>query len=155
MDGASVALELSQVLPGLTILAWTVSESGEDLLRMFRAGCAGYVLKDSGPDELGRALRAALRGDAPMPRRMLPDVVRHAISRPTPASDVHLTQREMDVLKLLVAGSPRKQMAATLHISVNSVDTHMKSLYRKLGVSSQTEAVNVAFRTGLIDVTEL
>src|SRR3989442_2930207 len=101
MDGPTTAKALLAKYPTTTIVAWTVSESGDDLLRMMRAGCAGYVLKDVGPGELQRALLAALRSESPVPRRMIPDVIRRATDS-TPLSQttrVALTSREMQVLR--------------------------------------------------------
>src|SRR5690348_16045303 len=63
MDGPTATRALLQKFPGTKVLAWTVSESSDDLLRMMKAGCAGYVLKDSGPSELHAALRATLRSE--------------------------------------------------------------------------------------------
>ncbi len=74
MGGVELARRLAAQLPQAKLLAWTVSEAGDDLIQMFRAGCSGYVLKDSGPNEMHRALLAALRDDSPIPRKMLPDV---------------------------------------------------------------------------------
>lgn len=155
MGGAELAPLLLAKTPGLKLLAWTVSEHGDDLLRMFRAGCSGYVLKDSGPEEMRRALLAALRDETPVPRKMLPEVLRRIGPLVTHPTDLRLTPREADVLRHLARGAARKQMAASLGISVASVDTHVKSLYRKLEVSSQTEAVNVGLRMGFIRVDEL
>lgn len=156
MGGAELASLLAQRLPASKLLAWTVSEASDDLIRMLRAGCSGYVLKDSGPDEMRRALLAALRDDTPIPRKMLPDVIRKVVPPPGASSvEVRLTGREGDVLRLLAKGEARKQMATALGISIGSVDTHVKSLYRKLGVSSQTEAVNAGLRIGLVRVEDL
>lgn len=156
MGGAELATRLAESLPGAKLLAWTVSEASDDLIRMLKAGCSGYVLKDSGPDEMRRALLAALRDDAPIPRKMLPEVIRRFVPPPgSPAMDVRLTPREGEVLKLLAKGEARKQMASALGISIASIDTHVKSLYRKLGASSQTEAVNAGLRLGLVRVEDL
>src|SRR2546430_10345332 len=76
MDGPSTAKALLAKHPTTKIVAWTVSESSDDLLRMMRAGCSGYVLKDVGPGELQRALLSALRSESPVPRRMIPEVLR-------------------------------------------------------------------------------
>lgn len=155
MDGATLARRLREEAPETKLLAWTVSEAGDDLVRMLRAGCAGYVLKDSGPDEMLRALRAAMRNDSPIPRRMIPEALRRLSARPEGVSAVRLTTRESQVLHLLARGAARKQMASQLGITVNSIDTHMKAIYRKLEVSSQAEAINVALRTGLVEMEEL
>lgn len=157
MDGVEVARRLTAELPEAKLLAWTVSEASDDLIEMFRAGCSGYVLKDSGPTEMHRALLAALRDDAPVPRKMVPDVLRKVglVTARSMEPGVRLTARESEVLHLLARGSARKQIASSLGISVASVDSHVKSLYRKLEVSSQTEAVNAGLRRGLIRVDEL
>src|SRR5713101_4478316 len=55
------------------VIAWTVSDSSDDLLRMMQAGCSGYILKDAGPSELHHALTAAMRSDSPVPRKMIPE----------------------------------------------------------------------------------
>ena len=156
MDGPTLVRQLADSYPELKLLAWTVSEASEDLVGMFRAGCIGYVLKDSSPSEVRRALEATMRGEAPVPRRMVPAVLRELRGgRRSPDSDVHLTDRERAVLQLLAKGEARKSIASKLGVAVTSVDTHMKNLYRKLNVSSQTEAVNAALRSGLISLDDL
>src|SRR5207245_5598253 len=98
MDGPATTKELLAQHPETKVIAWTVSESSDDLLRMMRAGCAGYVLKDAGPAELQRALWAAVRSESPVPRKMIPDVLRR-VEEQTPLSAgtrrVALTSREM------------------------------------------------------------
>ena len=76
MDGPATARAVLAKYPATKVVAWTVSESSDDLLRMIQAGCSGYVLKDVGPAELQRALLSALRSESPVPRRMIPDVLR-------------------------------------------------------------------------------
>src|SRR5205823_2601484 len=88
--------------PHPIIVAWTVSDSGEDLIRMIRAGCAGYALKDSGPKELDRALMTAFHGEMPVPRKMIPEVITRAVARqerPAGAPPA-LSPREREVLRL-------------------------------------------------------
>src|ERR1700737_2759091 len=76
MDGPATARAVLARYPATKIIAWTVSESSDDLLRMIQAGCAGYVLKDVGPGELQRALLAALRRGGPVPGGMIPGGLR-------------------------------------------------------------------------------
>jgi DNA-binding NarL/FixJ family response regulator len=155
-DGAEVSRQLLADFPGLTILAWTVSDNSDDLLRMIQAGCVGYVLKEVGPDELRRAILAGIKREGPFPRKMLPDVLQRAAlqtTRPT-SVDVKLTERELQVLKWLAKGVPTKQIAAQLGISRSSVDTHLRNVFRKLGVNNRGEAVNVGLRVGLLVVSD-
>src|ERR1700704_4550594 len=76
MDGPATAKAVLGQHPEIKVVAWTVSESSDDLLRMMQVGCAGYVLKDAGPGELQRALLSAMRSESPVPRKMIPEVLR-------------------------------------------------------------------------------
>jgi DNA-binding NarL/FixJ family response regulator len=157
IDGPDAARQILAEHPDTKILAWTVSDANEDLLRMIKSGCVGYVLKDVGPEELRRAILAAIRGETPVPRRMFPDVLRIAAEQaPTSAgSAAALTSREHETLRLMAKGMPVKRIAAEMSISPSSVDTHLRNLYRKLHVTNRAEAVNAAIRAGLIRVGDL
>src|SRR5947199_7091345 len=101
MDGPTAAKALLAKYPQTKIIAWTVSESSDDLLRMMQAGCSGYILKDVGPSELQRAIWAAVRSESPVPRKMIPAVLRRvAVHAPLAESiPVALTSREMQILR--------------------------------------------------------
>src|SRR6266581_6491831 len=101
MDGPVTAAQLLKQHPDTKVIAWTVSESSDDLLRMMQAGCSGYVLKEAGPAELQNALLSVARSQSPVPRRMIPEVLRR-IGERTPLSQrttVSLTAREMQILR--------------------------------------------------------
>jgi two-component system, NarL family, response regulator YdfI len=157
MDGPSTAKAVLESFPGTKIVAWTVSESSDDLLRMIRAGCAGYVLKDVGPTELQRALLAALRNESPVPRKMIPDVLRRAAdTTPTPRTgSVSLTSREMQILRGAAKGHTTKRLAKDLGLRSPSVETHLRNIYKKLGASNKGEAVSAALRAGIIAVGDV
>lgn len=157
MDGATTARNLLRRNPGLLILAWTVSETSDDLLRMFQAGCIGYVLKDVGPHELQTAIRTALRREAPIPRKMLPTMLKAAakLMPPDAPTQPRCTVRELETLRLLAQGAPAKRIAAEMRLSKSSVDTHLRNLYRKLGVNNRADAIRAALRAGLIGLGEL
>ena len=157
MDGAETARQLLARHPNLTIIAWTVSDASDDLLRMMQAGCVGYVLKDVGPDELQRAIRAGLRREAPVPRRMLPEILKRAVPRATgdPRAEINLTDRELEALRLVAKGLPSKRIALEMKISLASVDTHLRNTYRKLGANNRGEAVSKAIRAGLLGIADL
>ncbi len=157
MDGPATAETVLARHPALKIVAWTVSESSDDLLRMIRAGCVGYVLKDVGPSELEHALLAALRSESPVPRRMIPDVLRRvAQSSPTSSSmKVSLTSREMQVLRGVAKGHTTKRLAKDLGLAVPSVETHLRNIFKKLEVANRGEAVSSALKIGLITLADL
>jgi DNA-binding NarL/FixJ family response regulator len=157
MNGPEAARRLLSTLPHVKILAWTVSDASDDLLRMIHAGCVGYVLKDVGPEELHRAIRAAIRNEVPVPRRMVPEVLRRAADQAPSKSDgnIALTEREQETLRWLAKGVPTKRIAAEMRISAASVDTHLRNVYRKLEVNNRGEALNAALKLGLIKLTDL
>lgn len=157
MDGPATAVALLAQYPETKIIAWTVSESSDDLLRMMRAGCAGYVLKDVGPEELQRALLAALRSESPLPRRMLPAVLRR-VAETTPFSQtgsVALTSREMQILRGVAKGHTTKRLSKDLGIGAPSIETHLRNIFRKLNAANRGEAVSSALKLGLITLADL
>ena len=157
MDGPTTAKALLAKFPTTKIVAWTVSESSDDLLRMMQAGCSGYVLKDVGPQELQRALLAALRSEQPLPRRMIPEVLRR-IAETTPlsgAGTVNLTSREMQVLRGVAKGHTTKRLAKDLVLAAPSVETHLRNIFKKLGANNRGEAVSSALKLGLITLADL
>ena len=157
MDGPATAVALLAKYPTTKIIAWTVSESSDDLLRMMRAGCAGYVLKDVGPEELQRALLAALRSESPVPRRMIPAVLRRvAESTPLPQSSaIALTSREMQILRGVAKGHTTKRLSQDLGLAVPSIETHLRNIFRKLNAGNRGEAVSSALKLGLITLADL
>ena len=157
MDGPATAQSVLARFPDLKIVAWTVSESSDDLLRMIRVGCAGYLLKDAGPSELERALLAAIRSESPVPRRMIPEVLRRVANTPSTVSTslINLTPREMQVLRGIAKGHTTKRLAKDLGLAVPSVETHLRNTFKKLGASNRGEAVSAALKTGLITLSDL
>lgn len=157
MDGPATTRALLAGYPDIKIIAWTVSEASDDLLRMIQAGCSGYVLKDSGPAELQRALWAAIRSESPVPRKMIPEVLRRVAER-SPLSQettVALTSREMQVLRGIAKGLTTKRLALELGLKAPSVETHLHNIFRKLNSTNRGEAVSTALKLGLITLADL
>jgi len=157
MDGPTATKELLARYPNTKVIAWTVSDLSDDLLRMVRAGCSGYVLKDSGPTELRAALTTTLRSESPFPRRMMADALRRVTeSAPIPSDPkVSLTPRERDVLRGVAKGHTTKKVAKDLGLAPTSVDTHLHNLFKKLNVSNRVELVSGAIKLGLITLADL
>jgi DNA-binding NarL/FixJ family response regulator len=157
MDGPATAKALLTKFPSTKVVAWTVSESSDDLLRMMQSGCSGYVLKDVGPTELQRALLAAMRSESPVPRRMIPEVLRR-VAGSTPLAQVKtvaLTSREMQVLRGIAKGNTTKRLAKDLGLAIPSIESHLHNIFRKLGASNRGEAVSAALKIGLITLADL
>jgi DNA-binding NarL/FixJ family response regulator len=157
MDGPSTARAVLARYPETKIIAWTVSESSDDLLRMIQAGCVGYVLKDVGPGELQRALLAASRSENPVPRRMIPGVLRR-VAESTPLSqgtNIALTSREMQILRGVAKGQTTKRLSQELGLAAPSIETHLRNIFRKLNANNRGEAVSTALKLGLITLADL
>lgn len=157
MDGPTTARKLLSQYPTTKVIAWTVSESSDDLLRMMQAGCSGYVLKDAGPGELHRALLAAMRSESPVPRKMIPDVLRR-VAESTPLSTstgVALTSREMEVLRGVAKGHTTKRLAKDAGLAPPSIESHLHNIFRKLNATNRGEAVSTALKMGLITLADL
>ena len=157
VDGPQATRELLARHPSVKVIAWTVSESSEDLLRMMQAGCSGYVLKEAGPAELQNALLAVARSQSPVPRRMIPEVLRR-IGERTPLSQrttVSLTSREMQILRGIAKGHTSKKLAQDSGLAVPSVETHLRNIFRKLDASNRGEAVSTALKLGLVTLADL
>ncbi len=157
MDGPATTRALREHDPELKVVGWTVSDSSDDLLAMMKAGCAGYVLKEAGPTEIERALMAVLRSESPLPRKMIPAVVRRAVER-TPlqaGQHVSLTPRETQVLRGIAKGHTSKKLSSDIGIAVPSIESHLKNLFRKLQASNRGEAVSAGLKAGLITLDDL
>ncbi len=157
MDGPATAKSVLSRHPEIKVVAWTVSESSDDLLRMMQVGCSGYVLKDAGPGELQRALLSALRSESPVPRKMIPEVLRR-VAESTPLSQsnlVPLTSREMQILRGIAKGHTTKRLSADLSLAAPSVETHLHNIFRKLNASNRGEAVSTALKVGLLTLADM
>src|SRR5258708_37931572 len=125
MDGPATAKAVLVRHPEIKVVAWTVSESSDDLLRMMQVGCSGYVLKDAGPGELQRALLAVLRSESPVPRKMIPEVLRR-VAESTPLSQANLiplTSREMQILRGAAKGHTTKRLARDIGLAAPPIET--------------------------------
>src|SRR3979411_1293035 len=157
MDGPATAKAVLIQHPEIKVVAWTVSESSDDLLRMMQVGCSGYVLKDAGPGELQRALLSAMRSESPVPRKMIPEVLRR-VAESTPLSRsnlVPLTSREMQILSGIAKVHTTKRLSAALSLAAPSVETHLHNIFRKLNASNRGEAVSTALKVGLLTLVDM
>ncbi len=137
--------------PDLLMITLTVYEDDQKIFDALCAGASGYLLKRTPPAKLVESLKEVVSGGAPMS----PEVANRVISlfkniRPPERADHHLTPHELRLLKMLVEGHSYKTAAAELGSSINTIGTHMQSIYRKLQVHSKSEAVVKAIRNGLV-----
>ncbi|MCC5932070.1 MAG: response regulator transcription factor [Cyclobacteriaceae bacterium] len=134
----------------VAIIILTVFDDSENVLNAIKAGASGYMLKKHISDRLFIAIEEVMEGGAPMS----PGVARLVIqSMHKPANEnlYQLTGREKEILTSLSKGNSYKMIASDLEISIDTVRTHIKRIYEKLQVHSQTEAVSKAINEGLVE----
>ncbi len=156
LDGIAATRQIKQEIPDCAIVVLTVHDDDDHLFGAIKAGADGYVLKDSPPEQLARAIRAAAAGECflpgPLTRRMVAEFNRISGMRAA-AKEVfaELTRREMEVLELLGEGMRNRQIAERLFISEKTVKNHVSSILAKLHLNDRTEAALLAARHGLTD----
>jgi len=152
IDGIESTRQVRARYDDIEVVALTSFAEEERAHAALQAGASGFVLKDSDADDVAAAVRAAHRGEL----RIDPVVARGLMSSlhdprdDDPISD--LTARELDVLRLVAAGKPNKQIAAELAISERTARTHVSRILRKLRLSSRTQAALWAVANGLVEV---
>ena len=136
--------------PGIAIVMLTASEAIDDLFAAIKAGARGYLLKNLDAAELHTMLDAVARGEAAITPAIAARILAE-LARPEPVRGPDtLTDRELDVLQLVVAGQRNKEIAASLGISENTVKFHLRNILDKLHAQSRAEAVARAVREGLV-----
>ena len=149
-DGLEVLQDIRKVLPDLKVLILSASEDREKVYRAICNGASGYLLKSADPDEILAGIRDVVQGISAL-SGSIASMILQGFSRHGPVTHIDpLTSRETDVLGFLVKGLSKKEIADELSISQHTVDMHLRSIYRKLQVRSQTEAVSKALRQGLV-----
>jgi DNA-binding NarL/FixJ family response regulator len=135
------------------VVVLTLDDDDASMLEALLAGAAGYVLKEASLEQIVAAIRAAAAGDAVIPPRVAPEILRRlhdAEPAPAVADQVELSERELEVLRLVVDGHDNAAIAARLFISPNTVKRHVASIFAKLGVESRLQASVQALRRGLV-----
>ena len=149
-DGVTTIRALRSERPGApkppNILVLTTYDTDSDILHAVEAGATGYLLKDSPPDELFRAVRATAQGHSVLSPAVATRLVGHTRKPETSA----LSARELEVLTLVARGTINKIIARDLRISEATVKTHLLHIFAKLGVDDRTAAVTVALERGVL-----
>jgi two-component system, NarL family, response regulator LiaR len=148
MDGATATRAIRQQFPQVQVIALTSFKEGELIKNALEAGAIGYLLKDLSADELAQAIRAAHAGRATLSPEAAQALVETANQLPEPGLD--LTEREREVLALMVEGLNNTQIAGRLMVSPSTIKSHVSNILSKLGVASRTEAVTLALRNRII-----
>jgi len=153
VSGVEAARRIKENFPGIRVLALTAYDDDPYVFALLQAGADGYVLKTASADELIQAVRTVHRGESALSPEIASKVVQQAArGRPEGAADQieALTERELDVLRLVAKGMTNREVGRELGISHRTVQGHLASVYGKLDVGSRTEAVTEALKRGWI-----
>jgi NarL family two-component system response regulator LiaR len=148
MDGATATRIIRQQHPEIQVIALTSFKEGKLIKNALEAGAIGYLLKDISAGDLARAIRAAHAGRATLSPEAAQTLVETANLPAAPGLD--LTERERDVLVLMIEGLNNTQIAGRLTVSPSTIKSHVSNILSKLGAASRTEAVTIALRNGIV-----
>lgn len=148
MDGPAATRAICGMYPQVQVIALTSFKEGDLVKNALEAGAIGYLLKDVSADELVQAIRAAYAGRATLSPEAAQALVETANQPPKAGLD--LTEREREVLALMIEGLNNTQIAGRLTVSPSTIKSHVSNILSKLGVTSRTEAVTFALRNHII-----
>jgi NarL family two-component system response regulator LiaR len=154
LDGITATRQIKSLADDVQVIALTSFTENDKVFPAIQAGASGYLLKDVSPDSLVEAIRAAHRGEA----RLHPDITRklmdQVVSPPVQAPKVHahdLTERELQVVRLVAQGRSNLEIARELVISEKTVKTHISNILSKVHLQDRTQLAIHALKSGLVD----
>jgi two-component system, NarL family, response regulator LiaR len=153
LDGVETIRRLRQTSHIPRIIVFTAFDNDERIIHAIQSGADGYLLKEAPREEIFKAIRVTMEGGSLLQPIVASKLLRH-VGRPSQQSNAvsvdELTERELEVLRLLAQGMPNKEIAAQLVISERTAKFHVSSIMGKLGATNRTEAVALAAQRGLI-----
>lgn len=152
MDGIETTRRITELLPECKVIVLTSYLDDEKMYPVIEAGAFSYLLKTSRASEIAQAIRAAARGQSVLESQVAAKMM-NKLRQPRPAAAAHeeLTEREMEVLRLIAQGKSNQETADELFIGVKTVKFHVTNILAKLGVEDRTQAAIYAIKNGLID----
>ena len=154
VNGVEATQTIRSILPATQIIILTTFDDDEYLLNGLRAGACGYLLKDMPSEQLTEAIRAAAKGQSPigpeMARKLVNLVANNSIAPSAPTAASELSEREVEVLRLIAAGSSNKEIAEKLFIAEGTAKNHVSNILSKLEARDRAQAVARAKELGLV-----
>lgn len=151
MSGIDLIRRLRSEHPHTRVMVLSMHAEEQYALRAFKAGAAGYLTKDRASDELVNAVCKVAAGGAYVTASLAERVVQQLNGMSAAPRHAHLTDREIDVLRRIVAGERMGEIALALHLSIKTVSTHKRRIQDKLGLPSTAALVRYGMEQGLID----
>jgi two-component system, NarL family, response regulator LiaR len=150
LDGIAATQQIKAALPNVHVVMLTSHISETEVIAALSSGADAYCIKGTNVDRLLAAIAAAQEGATYLDPQIARRVIEH-LKPPSPSPTIgQLSQREMDVLKLVVDGYSNPEIAAALYLSPNTVKTHIRGIMNKLSVDDRVQAAVVALRSGLV-----
>lgn len=152
MDGVEATRQVKQVSPRSQVIMLTSYHQDEHIFPAIRAGALSYILKDVGPEELADVVRRAAEGEAVLHPQVAARVVQelHGLRGTSPNPYTELSDRELEVLKLIANGQTNADIAEQLVISAKTVKRHVSNILSKLHLNDRTQAAAYAWREGIV-----
>ncbi|MDD3653212.1 MAG: response regulator transcription factor [Desulfotomaculaceae bacterium] len=156
MNGIEATREITSMIPDIKIIMLTIYEDAESVRLSLQAGATGYMLKQASQESLVQSIRQAFRGETVIDSALITQLV-HDYAQIAQGSqnqsrslnkddNKNLTPREDDILKYLCQGLSNKEISAKTHLAVDTVKTHLRNIYRKMGVKSRSQAISEIIR---------
>jgi DNA-binding NarL/FixJ family response regulator len=154
MSGVEATREITSFAPLTRVLVLTISDQNEDVMDAIVAGACGYLVKDSSIQELIRGITAAAVGESlispPIAAKVLQRVRAVTLDQGAQTIRAELSERELEVLRLIANGKDNAQIAAALHISPKTVKNHISNILMKLQIENRIQAAVYAVRSGIV-----
>jgi len=159
LNGIEATRQIKAIYPNIAILPLTGYDDDEYVFALLEAGAAGYLLKDSSGEELIEAIRQVMTGEPVLHPKIMKKVLNRLRSpveeQVTQTAGEVLSDRETEVLRLAAQGMSNMEIADSLTLSVRTVQTHLRSIFNKLGVGSRSEAIVFGLKKGWLTLEEL
>ena len=157
LDGIDATMKALEKHPNLKVIALTMFCDEEYYYKMIQAGVSGYILKESGKEELESALNTVITGENYFSQKLLRNIILNlnntkAFNKPSNRHEIKLTQRETEVLKLICQGLSNAEISEKISLSLRTVEGHKSNLIGKTGVKNSVSLVMFALKNHLVDL---
>lgn len=150
MNGIELIPELKRLTPSSKIIIITVHDDDENVFKAICSGAAGYLLKDLSAERIVDSINEVMTGGAPMNSHIAKKVLNMFRNQNIKFDDYNLSEREKEILSLLVEGLSKKQIGEKIFLSHHTVDSHLRNIYAKLEVHSRSSAITKAIKEKLL-----
>lgn len=155
LNGVEATREIKKVLPGIKIIALTMHSDNYYIKAMLEAGASGYIFKNSNHNQLIEAISTVYKGKKYLSDEITEILIKGYLKKDREdflENEEELTERELEIIKLIASGKSTKEIAEELFISIKTIGTHKQKIYKKLKINSTAEITKYAIKRGLSDL---